>query len=167
MRGEAAGDLDGRAGVVLDFVNGSVVEREDLRAWEAEQDGRVGGDNELRGAVGAEHVMHEDEHGELALRGEGGFGFVEEEEAVLAHAGFEQGQEAFAVGKLVEAATAHREGFGAFGLASGVELVHGVGQVEEAFRAQEEARPRSHGEAEAERAGERGDVVLFGLFAKG
>jgi hypothetical protein len=44
----------------------------------------VAGDDELCVFVAAEGVVEEDEEGELTLRGEGGFGFVEEEEAGVA-----------------------------------------------------------------------------------
>ena len=54
------------------------VEGDDLGFGVAEKDGRVGGDDELGVLVLAQGVVEQDEEGELALRGEGGFGFVEE-----------------------------------------------------------------------------------------
>lgn len=110
--------------------------------------------------------MHEHEHGELALRGEGGLRFVEEEEAVFAHAGFEQGEEAFAVRQAVEAAAAQGKGFGTSGCAACAEFVHGVRQVEEAFGAEKEAVAGANGEAEFESTGESGRVGLLAFLLK-
>jgi hypothetical protein len=45
----------------------TIVEGEDLCAGIAEQDGGMGGDDELRVFVGAKGVVDEDEEGELAL----------------------------------------------------------------------------------------------------
>ena len=78
---EAADDLGGWGLFEGDFVDVGVVERKDLRSGVAEEDGGVGGDDELGVLVVAEGVVDEDEEGELPLGGEGGFGFVEEEEA--------------------------------------------------------------------------------------
>jgi hypothetical protein len=58
------------------------VEGENLCAGIAEQNGRVSGDDELCVFVAAQRVVDEKKKGELALRREGGFGFVEEEESV-------------------------------------------------------------------------------------
>ena len=62
----------------------------------------MGGDDELRVLVIAQGVVEEDEEGELALGREGGFGFVEEEEAGAAELVVEDGEEGFAVGAGVE-----------------------------------------------------------------
>jgi len=94
---EAANDLHGGGVFVGDGVEAAVVEGEDLCARVAEQDWGVGGDDELRVFIAAERVVNEDEEGELALRREGGFGFVEEEEAVAGELVFEEGEEGFAV----------------------------------------------------------------------
>lgn len=103
VAGEAADDLKRRGVFVGDLVEVAVVEGEDLRAGVAEQDRRVGGDEELGVLVAAKGVVDEDEEGELALRGEGGFGFVEEEEAVAGELVLEEGEEGFAVRASVEA----------------------------------------------------------------
>ena len=71
----------------------AVVEGEDLGAGVAEQDGGVGGDDELCVLEAPESVVNEDEEGQLTLRGEGGFGFVEQEEAIAGEFAFEEGEE--------------------------------------------------------------------------
>ncbi len=60
----------------------------------------MGGDEEL-GALFHE-AIHEDQEAELALRGEGGFGLVEDVEAVAVNATGEKGEKSFAVGLRVE-----------------------------------------------------------------
>ena len=99
---EAAGDLPGVGLVEGDLVDAAAVEGEDLGSGVAEQDGGVGGDDELSVLVVAQGVVDEDEEGELALGGEGGFGFVEEEEAGAAELMVEDGEEGLAVGAVVE-----------------------------------------------------------------
>ena len=129
-------------------MDAAAIEGEDLRARVAEQDGRVGGDDELGVLVVAQGVVDEDQEGELALRGEGSFGFVEEEEAGAAELVVEDGEEGFSVGALVEgdASVARVE----------VELVDTGGEVEEGLGAEEKAFSGAIGvKAEFERAGER------------
>jgi hypothetical protein len=84
----------------------AVVKGEDLGAGVAEQDGGVGGDDELCVLEAAESVVNEDEEGQLTLRGEGGFGFVEQEEAVAGEFAFEEGEEGLAVRAGVQALAA-------------------------------------------------------------
>jgi hypothetical protein len=82
---EAANDLHGGGVFVSDFVQVTVVEGEDLGAGVSEQDGGVGGDDELGVFVAAKGVVDEDKERELALWGEGGFGLVEEKENCRSH----------------------------------------------------------------------------------
>jgi len=74
---KATDDLEGSSVFVVDLVEVAVIEGEDLRAGIAEQNRGVGGDEELGIFVAAKGVVDEDKERELALRGEGGFGFVE------------------------------------------------------------------------------------------
>ena len=160
---DAARDLKGRGVFVGDGVDDAVVETEDLGAGRGEQDGRVGGDEELRVGVLADGVVEEDEEGELALGRECGFGFVEEEEAGAAELVVEDGEKGFAVRTGVEGATAIAvEDRGEQELAGvlGVEFVEAGGDVEEGFGAEEEAFAGADGsEAEAEGSGEGVGVV--------
>lgn len=64
---EAADDVDGCSFFVGDLVDVAIVEGEDLRARKAEENGRVGGDDELRVLVVAESLVEHDEERELAL----------------------------------------------------------------------------------------------------
>ena len=66
---EAVDDLHGGGVFVGDGVEVTVVEGEDLGAGVSEQNGGVGGDDELSVFVAAEGVVEEDEEGELALGG--------------------------------------------------------------------------------------------------
>jgi hypothetical protein len=74
------------------------VEGQDLCAGVAEQNRRVGGDDELSVFIGTQCVVDEDEKGELPLGGERSLGFVEQEEAVALELVFEEGEKGFSVG---------------------------------------------------------------------
>lgn len=71
-----------------------------FRFGHADDDGRVAGDDELAVLLG--HFVHKEGEGELALRGEGGFGFVDEIESAGMDAGFDEFQKAFSVREVVE-----------------------------------------------------------------
>ena len=125
----------------------------------------MGRDDELCILEAAESVVNEDEEGQLALRGEGGFGFVEEEEAVAGEFAFEEGEEGLAV----------RAGVQALAAIAGknprtedlfVQFIDGGGGVEEAFCTQEKACAGScvEGEAEGADQGIGGVIVLGGVM---
>ena len=94
---ETADDLHWGGLFVGDRVDMAFVEGEDLCAGVSEQDGRVGGDDELCVLVTAQGVVDEKEQGKLALRGECGFGFVEKEETIALEFVFKQCEEGLAV----------------------------------------------------------------------
>jgi hypothetical protein len=103
---EAAHDLHGGCLFVVDLVELAFIEGEDLRAGVSKQDGRVGGDDELRVFVAAQSVVDEKKERELALWRKRGFRFVEEEEAVAVELALEEGEEGFAVGSQMKALAA-------------------------------------------------------------
>ena len=85
--------------LVVAGMDGAVIEGQDLRAGKAQQDGRMGGDDELSAAFGTAADLHE--KGQLALGREGRFRFVQQIEASGAEAVLHQLQKALAVGFLV------------------------------------------------------------------
>jgi hypothetical protein len=109
--------------------------------------------------------VDEDEEGKLALWGEGGFGFVEEEEAVASELVLEEGEEGFAVRASVEAlSSVGGQDWWAesFVFNRIVKFVDVRSSVEEAFGAKEEAGAGALVEGEAQGSHEVvGGVVVF------
>jgi hypothetical protein len=117
----------------------------------------------------AQGVVEEDEEGELALRGEGGFGFVEEEEAVAPEFAIEEREESFAMRSGVEALAAIAwNDWGSYPrvLDRVVLLVDLRGGIEEAFGSEKETGSGSlvEGEAQCSHEGVCGVVVFGGVI---
>lgn len=115
--------------LILHFFDPGLRELVEQRAGKGEEDGGVGGDDELRAVFDQQvHVAEEDE---LAAGGEGGFGLVEDVEAFGSETVFDQGEEGLAVRFFMERNAA-------VGVGDGKPLDFG-GDVEKAFGAEEVA----------------------------
>lgn len=82
--------------LVFAGMDGTVIKCQDLRARQAQQNGGMGGYDELGAVSGAAVYFHQER--QLALRREGGLRFIEQVEAVRTEAVLHQLQKALAVG---------------------------------------------------------------------
>ena len=78
---ETSNDLHRGGLFVGDFMQRAAVEGQDLRFGVAQQNGRVGGNDELRVRVVLQCVVNENQKCELPLRGERGLRLIQQEQA--------------------------------------------------------------------------------------
>ena len=103
---EVAGDTEVFGVLVFDAFDSFFDEEIDIAVGIGHEDRGVGGDDEL-GMV-ADEVVDAGEDAHLAGGRQGGFGFVEDVNALAAEAMQQEGKEGFAVGLLVQAFAAVR-----------------------------------------------------------